>query len=78
MHTDPLVHLLPEQLHQALQVSVVAEYVVLGQHTLEAFGGNIPLFLQIHKIEVVGQGNPTCVDLLLCVVDVGLHVCCQG
>lgn len=49
----PLVHLLSKELHQALQVRVITEDVVLSQHCLETSGRYVSFLFQVDKFEVI-------------------------
>ena len=75
---DALIDLLAEELHEALEVLVVAEDVVLGQDVLEATGGAVALVLQVDEPEVVLHTGALLADLLPKVVDVGVHVGAKG
>lgn len=71
---DGLVHLLPEEPHEALQILRVAEYIALLQDRLEALSRQVPLVLQIHKPEEVSAVQPSTDDVLLPPVQVAMHL----
>ena len=75
---DAFIDLLAEELHEALEVLVVAEDVVLGQDVLEATGGDVALVLQVDEPEVVLHARALLADLLPKVVDVRVHVGGKG
>ena len=75
---DAFIDLLAEELHEALEVLVVAEDVVLGQDVLEATGGDVALVLQVDEPEVVLHTGALLADLLPKVVDVRVHVGGKG
>ena len=75
---DAFIDLLAEELHEALEVLVVAEDVVLGQDVLEATGGDVALVLQVDEPEVVLHTGALLADLLPKMVDVRVHVGGKG
>lgn len=78
LECDPLIDLLPEEFHEALEILVIAEDVVLGQDILEATGWYVALVLQVDKSEVVLHIHALMADFLLAVVDVWVHVGGKG
>jgi len=74
LHRDSLVHFLPKQLHQTLQVLLLRKNIILGKHSLQTPSSDVSLLLQIHKSEVVPQIDTLTINALLHCRNVLMHV----
>ena len=77
MESYSFIDFLAEEFHQAFKIVVITVDIVFSQSVLEATRRDVAFLLEIDEIEVVCEGNSSCVDSLFCVRDVGVHISCQ-